>query len=1518
MPGKRVKIPDIGYVTFPDSMSLTDIQSAIENDILKKKPEPKLDIPFPASAKDVTAPPATTRTPATISTEKGVSGAAEQERRQDVSQYIPLVSGAKTFVKGVEELSKVDYPTLLGGAIRTATSPYPTLPTPKEGTEVLKFGAGLGKEVFGALTAISPSAAIATTGLNIAGEAVPGAKYILAPVSGIHGAITGKKPEELTDNERRALEIGDAIAGILIAGGVQHYAPKLIENLRSGRGMTKDEFDSTPPDVQKKILALPELASTARQFQMTPEGVGIEKPVGYAAEQAASEAAKKRVAQGKEQLKEPVSPQARFASDIPEGELPRQTKPFEEPPTVIGDKPKPVSKILTGEEIASKLSEGKEPLVVGSQEVPIDIYKAEQQRTGILSEAEKKLFPQSGEGKVLSGADLISRQPRFTIDLPTTPTDPRILIKPEELTKGLPSQVVQIESGAPTGDLISGARAEGEKMSAFMKRLEESGQVQRGAGTFASVDKGRALNVPEAKELFDSYKKWNDEKGERFAQIENLPPEEQRNAKNSLIQAEGRQQLKSREVLEGFIAEQKGSSEHTPYPKFQDLEREFNQALENQKTKAAGEIDQALGRLSEEDFAKHTERVQKVIFNARRARGIKPAMEGGLQAAVVPGLKEFFDQDVLPNLNSLGIGAKETFNLLRALVAPRGMAGRAEVDTMMKHLGERNKALFMLDEATKGIRKMFDKTPINEKIDFIDNQKTGGKQATPELQEVADFYRKTDDDLFVAVNRELLENIDPKSAAKVASLSDRERLDFFQKLSEGTAQSSPSLQLLADSLPKIYQERMLDYLNNHFRLIWKVRPGSLAKGKELFLGTRRPLSGSKGFFRHQIFNTLSEGMDEGGIPATFNPQVLFERSYADAMKFITAQRMFRSLKDQGKIIRMKPGDRPPEGWSKPNDRMFNIYFKGTEGMVHAGDWYMENNAARLLNNHLSHDYIRETALGRGLMGVKNITTAVELGLSPFHAIFETIESSGSNIALGMRKLFVPGYRLEGLKDIALSPFSPAEVARLGSVAKKAFANKAEFMKSNPEAFGKLQKAFPDFDRLMDMLFTGGGKLSMSEDYRYNTIRSFNESLQQNNYVGAVLRSIPALNQTLLSPLFEHYIPSLKVGTFLKEMNWELIERANDLKSGKLTEPELAREVWDFVENRFGEMNFDNLFWDRTFKTAMQFNFRSVTWKLGNIRAFGDAAQQLKEVSDAIKEKRAPRLQRNFAWILGMTLTTSAISSIVSKATTGKYPWELAKDMEELAVNMVFPRVDVTDDQQRVSVPTYWRDMVSISKSVPEYIKHSMSGEIGRFADVLQNRDYYGVNVYDPDAKPTQQAFDILKHFVPLPFSMQSLISMKQSGQPVGKQMMGFMGFTKAPRYISEAPFETRMRELLQRRGEFTYTKEEGEQKKFTHEFVDKFQSGEFTDQDIDKAMKMGLFDQSGDFTDNVKQQLALTPAQRMFKRLSVEDALDIFDQIPEDRIPEFIELLNEKMENAANRKQPYVPAPIEQSQGDYK
>ena len=100
-------------------------------------------------------------------------------------------------------------------------------------------------------------------------------------------------------------------------------------------------------------------------------------------------------------------------------------------------------------------------------------------------------------------------------------------------------------------------------------------------------------------------------------------------------------------------------------------------------------------------------------------------------------------------------------------------------------------------------------------------------------------------------------------------------------------------------------------------------------------------------------------------------------------------------------------------------------------------------------------------------------------------------------------------------------------------------------------------------------------MAMHQDYKINSLKAFQQGIKDQKPWAVAISSIPAANELLMKPLFEIYIPNMKVGAFMYEMSNELVQRAGELKKGTLTRAELARQVVQSIENRFGEMNFDN-------------------------------------------------------------------------------------------------------------------------------------------------------------------------------------------------------------------------------------------------------------------------------------------------------------------------------------------------------
>ncbi len=653
---------------------------------------------------------------------------------------------------------------------------------------------------------------------------------------------------------------------------------------------------------------------------------------------------------------------------------------------------------------------------------------------------------------------------------------------------------------------------------------------------------------------------------------------------------------------------------------------------------------------------------------------------------------------------------------------------------------------------------------------------------------------------------------------------------------------------------------------------------------------------------------MSEGIAAGGEPWTYNPVTMFKMAFGDMQKYITARRMWNGLKDIDAVKFVRFGQKAPDGFVRVPDKITQVYFpaESGEGLVKAGEYWVEEGAGRLINRYLSRDMVREAAIGRGLLGLKNITTAMELGLSAFHLVFETLETAASSVGLGARELSYGVTHgnitsiLSGVKEIAASPFSSFLTAdRAGGAAIKYVDNPEAFL---AEARGqKFIERYPEAANLIADLFTGGGKLAMSQDYKINSIRTFREAVAQNNYIGAAVRGIPALSELMMKPLFETYIPRLKIGMFLKEYSNAVNERASELNSGAMTRPELARRTWDFVEDRLGEMNFDNLFWDRSFKSAMQVLVRSVTWKLGNIRGFGKAfIEQGKEFKDAYDEGRLPTLAPEMGWALGVIALHATIGATMQYMMTGKKPEQL--------VDYFYPQID--SDGNRLSIPTYARDAFHLWHKPVGWVGASASGFISRALELWRNKDFFGVQVYDPEDSYTQNAVDMLVHMTPLPFSVSSMAKMREKGEPVGKQAMGFAGFTKAPYYIEQSEAQQKAYDLMgEAMPQRARTKEEFARASLVKQYANEYKQamkkndrnaeGEITERmSADaKAGKLNYAD-----IDRFVKKVAAEPLASTVGRLDVRDALQVWKVATPPEKRQLAGVMAEKVIGLADRR----------------
>lgn len=799
-------------------------------------------------------------------------------------------------------------------------------------------------------------------------------------------------------------------------------------------------------------------------------------------------------------------------------------------------------------------------------------------------------------------------------------------------------------------------------------------------------------------------------------------------------------------------------------------------------------------------------------------------------AVPLPFMNEFIEHDIKPLVQKIASDTKEALSAIIKHISPKIGVDTKDLDTVTTNLNKRNEEAANIDKLVNGYEKLFDKMKDPERVDFIDRIKRGLKQPTSELQEIADAYKQMDKDLYEQVNA---------IKGNVA------------------------------------------FKEDHFRVLWKKIPGT-EKTKSWFGKAKAPLEGSKSFLKKATLVDMSEGIEKGGDPVSTNPFTLFKLAHADAMKFITAHRMFDALKQDGVVKFYKNKGDAPENFVPIKDKIANVYFpvKTEQGgtIIHkAGEWYIEKNAGRIINNLLSEDKIRNTAVGNGLMAIKNATTMIELSLSPYHATAMSLEAMSSDVARGLRKAVNLGLRGDlksagqGILDILKAPFSPKSTFSLGRNYIKLTSEK-DFEKSN---FGKafLEKNPLAKEYIHDM-FMGGGLTKQDNTYKTNSFQALKDNMAKDNYIGAAIRAIPALNEMIMSPLFDTYIPTLKVGMFMKEFPLTLQENTSRLESDKVTREELARKTVDFIDDRLGEMNFDNLFWDRSFKTATQLFFRSVTWKLGNARAIGGALpEQGMELYNAAKEGRAPILQPKVAWVLGLAAVHSTISSLIQYGFTGTYPQNI-KDL-------MYPRISNDDDKKRLALPDYGKDVSSIAyRGVGEYIKSSLAGDFGKLYDIWNNKDFQGYNIIDPKDGVFEQGKDALKYMMPQPIGVQQVKKDIKNKETLPSAATHFIGFSPAPKYTTNTNIENKIYDLYNSH-EGIKSKGQKETRGLKDEIRDLYKSGKIPEGE--KKIEEGLLSGKLKISD-IKYMVdggnrGTSPDQYFFTQLPDDDKVWLFNQM---------------------------------------
>ena len=609
----------------------------------------------------------------------------------------------------------------------------------------------------------------------------------------------------------------------------------------------------------------------------------------------------------------------------------------------------------------------------------------------------------------------------------------------------------------------------------------------------------------------------------------------------------------------------------------------------------------------------------------------------------------------------------------------------------------------------------------------------------------------------------------------------------------------PKVKPFFDTMNDLYDEQVKeiqsfgkDYLNhlieNYFPQQWKD-PNKAAEWYVNFLG-KRPIAGDKSFTKERVFKDYEAGIKAGFEPISHNPVDMMMTRYQSGEKLLTALRIMKEMQDRGLAMKLANDQRIPQGYARINDHTFDGYV-------------MPKDIANDLNNYLDPG-LNRFAAWRGFRWFENFLLTSRLGLSAFHAGMTTLDSLASHADLAWR------YALRGDIGHALQNLGHAFAAPVTAL--KLLAGKGEGADLMKAFYGRM-KMDANTHAILDALTQGGASGKMSAVDYNNSLHKFIRAWNQKDFKNMTYQSLPAALEATTALIAHRLVPAQKMVARVHLMKFELDRLAQQNPSlgqrgdyagilSKMDTPalrQIAYRIVADVDDRLGQFNYDNLFWNKTLRDALHASVQSVGWNFGTLRLLlGGAADArrlvqggeeyvgpLDKAGNITNAKMSP-LTTRLAYLITLNAVVASMGAMTQYALTGKGPEE-AKDF-------FFPktgRKNNDDSDERLSFPSYVKDEWEFRHHPIQTAQHKLHPALSMMAELYNNKDFYGNQIYDPEAKIPEQAKEFLTYLGKgmVPYSVSGAQQNAKAGRSTGMTIAPFIGITPAPGSVTKSEFQ---------------------------------------------------------------------------------------------------------------------------------
>ncbi len=215
------------------------------------------------------------------------------------------------------------------------------------------------------------------------------------------------------------------------------------------------------------------------------------------------------------------------------------------------------------------------------------------------------------------------------------------------------------------------------------------------------------------------------------------------------------------------------------------------------------------------------------------------------------------------------------------------------------------------------------------------------------------------------------------------------------------------------------------------------------------------------------------------------------------------------------------------------------------------------------------------------------------------------------------------------------------------------------------------------------------------------------------------RGAARVMDTIAAPIFEHYVPQLKNAAFYGKMDSWLKMNPTASEAEQLA---AAREIGNSIDNRFGEMNQDNIFWNQTLKQSLQVGMTSYSWTTGTIKEIGGG------VADLARGKLTPKAE----YVLALPMGVSILNSVYQYLMTGEPPKDY-KDVISPRTGGTIPKTQYRPEMpERAILPGYIKDVFGWAIDPKQEAANKIAPGIQMANELIFRKDWRGDPIDDPE------------------------------------------------------------------------------------------------------------------------------------------------------------------------------------------